>query len=40
MASSEMSAACWLEMTTVSIRTGRCSASYSTVTWVLPSGRR
>ena len=34
-----MSAACWLETTTVSTRTGR-SPSYSMVTWVLPSGRR
>ena len=34
-----MSAACWLDTTTVSIRTA-LSPSYSTVTWVLPSGRR
>lgn len=34
-----MSAACWVEITTVSKRTGR-SPSYSMVTWVLPSGRR
>ena len=30
---------CWVETTTVSIRTGR-PLSYSTVTWDLPSGRR
>ncbi|RAO49864.1 hypothetical protein PSN01_04585 [Micromonospora saelicesensis] len=34
-----MSAACWLDTTTVFSRTGR-SPSYSMVTWVLPSGRR
>jgi hypothetical protein len=38
-ASREMSAACWVESTTVSSRTG-LSPSYSMVTWVLPSGRR
>ena len=31
---------CWLEMTTVSTRTGLLFSSYSTVTWLLPSGRR
>ena len=30
---------CWAEMMTASTRTGR-SPSYSTVTWLLPSGRR
>ena len=30
---------CWAEMITASTRTGR-SPSYSTVTWLLPSGRR
>ena len=34
-----MSAACWLDTTTVSSRTGLWP-SYSMVTWVLPSGRR
>ena len=38
--SSVTSAECWLERTTVSIRTGRSSASYSMVTCVFPSGRR
>ena len=37
--SRSMSAACWVETTTVSRRTAR-SPSYSMVTWVLPSGRR
>ena len=37
--SRSMSAACWVETTTVSRRTG-LSPSYSMVTWVLPSGRR
>ena len=37
--SRSMSAACWVETTTVSSRTG-LSPSYSMVTWVLPSGRR
>ncbi len=32
------SGACWVEMTTVCTRTGFCP-SYSTVTWLLPSGR-
>ena len=31
---------CWLEMTTASTRTGLPFSSYSTVTWLLPSGRR
>ena len=34
------SSACCVEITTASTRTGRFSASYSTVTWLLPSGRR
>ncbi len=33
-----ISGACWVEMTTVCTRTGLCP-SYSTVTWLLPSGR-
>ena len=37
MLSRSMSAACWLETTTVSSRTA-LSPSYSMVTWVLPSG--
>ena len=32
--------ACWVEITTASTRTGLPFASYSTVTWLLPSGRR
>ncbi len=32
--------ACCVEMTTASMRTGLPFASYSTVTWLLPSGRR
>ena len=31
---------CWVDRTTVSTRTGWLFSSYSTVTWVLPSGRR
>ena len=31
---------CWVETTTVSTRLGVLSSLYSTVTWVLPSGRR
>jgi hypothetical protein len=38
--SSSVSSVCWVDSTTVSTRTGRLSASYSIVTWVLPSGRR
>ena len=34
----ETSGACWVETTTVSIRTG-VNPSYSTVTWLLASGR-
>ncbi len=34
----EISSACWVETTTVSIRTGR-PFRYSIVTWLLPSGR-
>ena len=34
-----ISGECWLDTTTVSTRTG-LSSSYSTVTCVLPSGRR
>ena len=34
------SAACWVDSTTVSTRTGLPSSPYSTVTWLLPSGRR
>ena len=37
--SRSMPSACWVEMTTVSRRTG-WSPAYSMVTWVLPSGRR
>ena len=37
---SSVSSECWVDSTTVSMRTGRLSASYSMVTWVLPSGRR
>ena len=37
---SETSGLCWVEMTTVSTRTGWFCSSYSTVTWLLPSGRR
>ena len=37
--SESMPGACWVEMSTVTSRTGRPS-SYSKVTWVLPSGRR
>ena len=33
-----ISGACWVETTTVCTRTG-VSPSYSTVTWLLPSGR-
>ena len=31
---------CWVDTTTVSTRTGLPASSYSTVTWVFPSGRR
>ena len=37
--SCSISGACWVETTTVSTRTGRSFSSYSTVTWLLPSGR-
>ena len=35
----ETSSECWTLTSTVSTRRGRPSASYSTVTWVFPSGR-